>query len=240
MTQTIAIVGNGRLGNALADALRASGYAVTGPLARGADGAGAELVLLCVPDAEIEAAARQIAAGVLLGHCSGATPLSVLGDRERLGLHPLMTVTPTGAVFAGSACAIAGSTPNALVRAHALAADLGMRAFEIAEEHRAAYHAAASVASNFLVTLEGFAEQLAATAQVPRDALVPLVRATVDNWAAAGAERALTGPIARGDMATVARQRGAVLQRTPEYVALFDALTHATSVLAGSQPQVAA
>ena len=62
-----------------------------------------------------------------------------------------------------------------------------MSPFEVADEDRAAYHAAASIASNFLVTLEGAAEQLAASAGVPRAALVPLVRASVENWAAARA-----------------------------------------------------
>ena len=82
--------------------------------------------------------------------------------------------------------------------------DLGMTPFEIADEDRAAYHAAASIASNFLVTLEAAAERLLGH---DRELLVPLVRATVENWAALGAERALTGPIARGDEATVERQR---------------------------------
>ena len=85
-----------------------------------------------------------------------------------------------------------------------------MRATRVAGEDRAAYHAAASIASNFLVTLEGAAERLAATAGVDRALLAPLVRAAVENWAARGAEDALTGPIARGDEETVARQRAAV------------------------------
>ena len=84
-----------------------------------------------------------------------------------------------------------------------------MRAVRVADDDRAAYHAAASIASNFLVTLEGAAERLAATAGVDRELLAPLVRAAVENWAALGAERALTGPIARGDEATVARHREA-------------------------------
>ena len=84
-----------------------------------------------------------------------------------------------------------------------------MRPVEVADEDRAAYHAAASIAANFLVTLEGQAERLAATAGVPRELLVPLARAALENWAANGAEQALTGPVARGDEATIARQRAA-------------------------------
>jgi predicted short-subunit dehydrogenase-like oxidoreductase (DUF2520 family) len=231
MPPPIAIVGNGRLGTTLAAALRAVGHDVAGPLGRGADGFGSELVLLCVPDAEIESAAACIAAGAIVGHCSGATPLDALGDRERLALHPLMTVTDAGADLHGAGCAIAGSTPQALARAHAIATDLGMRPFAIADADRPAYHAAASVASNFLVTLEAFAERLAGTAGIPREALVPLVRATVDNWAAVGPQRALTGPIARGDAATVARQRAAVAGSAPDLVDLFDALAAATARL---------
>ena len=97
---------------------------------------------------------------------------------------------------------------------------------------RPAYHAAASIASNFLVTLESFAEELAATAGVPRAALGPLVRATVANWEAAGSG-ALTGPIARGDETTVERQRAAVRERLPQRADLFDALVSATRDLAG-------
>jgi predicted short-subunit dehydrogenase-like oxidoreductase (DUF2520 family) len=108
-----------------------------------------------------------------------------------------------------------------------------MRAFAIADADRAAYHAAASIASNFLTTIEGAAERLAATAGVPREALVPLVRAAVDNWAALGARTALTGPIVRGDEAVVERQRAAVAERTPELAELFDALAAATRDLAG-------
>jgi predicted short-subunit dehydrogenase-like oxidoreductase (DUF2520 family) len=191
-------------------------------------------VLLCVPDGEIAAAAAAMAPrhGLLVGHCSGATGLGALAPHEALGLHPLMTVTAEGAAFAGAGCAVAGSTERALRTARSLAQALGMRPFPIADEDRAAYHAAASIASNFLVALEAAAERVAASAGVPREALVPLARAAVENWAALGPGRALTGPIVRGDEAVVARQRAAVAERTPELVTLFDALAGATRDLA--------
>jgi predicted short-subunit dehydrogenase-like oxidoreductase (DUF2520 family) len=229
---SVAIVGRGRLGNALSGALREARVAVEGPLGRGTDGGAADIVLLCVPDEEIAAAAKHIAPGKLVGHCSGATTLAALAPHEAFSLHPLMTVPEHGARFAGATAAIAGSTPRALEVARSLAEPLGMRAVEVADEDRAAYHAAASIASNFLVTLEGAAEELAATAGVDRDLLVPLVRATVENWAEHGAERTLTGPIARGDEATVARQREAIAERAPDLLDLFDALTEATRDLA--------
>ena len=227
-----AIVGRGRLGTALAAALSDAGLRVAGPLGRGADAAGADAVLLCVPDGEIAAAARHIPPGPLVGHCSGALGLDVLGEREAFGLHPLMTVTASGAEFAGAGCAVAGSTGRGLAAAHALARCLGMRAVEIADRDRAAYHAAASVASNFLVTLEAAAERIGSTTGAGRDLLAPLVRATVENWAAQGPTGALTGPIARGDEATVQRQRDAVATRAPDLLPLFDALADATRRLA--------
>ena len=240
MPHTIAIVGNGRLGSALAAALRSAGHDACGPLGRGADGLGADLVLICVPDAQIAAAAACIVRGPIVGHCSGATPLDVLGDRERVGLHPLMTVTGASTSLRGAGCAIAGSTPQALARIRAVATDLGMHPFDMADADRPAYHAAASIASNFLLTVEDFAEQLATSAGVPREALVPLVRASVENWAAVGAGAALTGPIARGDAATVARQREAVASHTPQLTGLFDALASATAELAASPQKAAA
>jgi predicted short-subunit dehydrogenase-like oxidoreductase (DUF2520 family) len=227
-----AIVGAGRLGTSLAAALREAGVAVDGPLGRGADGAGAEVVLLCVPDGEIEHAAATIPAGPLVGHCSGALGLEVLGRREGFSLHPLMTVTGEGARFAGAGAAVDGTTEGAVATASALAEAVGLRPIRIAPEDRAAYHAAASIASNFLVTLQAAAERLGATAGADRDLFVPLVRATVENWAALGPERALTGPVARGDDVTVARQRAAVEERVPELLPLFDALVEATRDLA--------
>jgi predicted short-subunit dehydrogenase-like oxidoreductase (DUF2520 family) len=104
----------------------------------------------------------------------------------------------------------------------------------VADEDRAAYHAAASIAANFLVTLEGAAERLAGSAGVGRELLAPLVRAAVENWVRLGAADALTGPIARGDEATVARQRAAVAERAPDVVELYDALVDATRALAGA------
>jgi predicted short-subunit dehydrogenase-like oxidoreductase (DUF2520 family) len=110
-----------------------------------------------------------------------------------------------------------------------------MQSVEIAEPDRATYHAAASVASNFLVTLEAAAERLGATVGLEREQLVPLVRATVENWARLGPERALTGPVARGDETTVARQREAVAHAAPELIELFDALVDATRELAAQR-----
>jgi predicted short-subunit dehydrogenase-like oxidoreductase (DUF2520 family) len=240
MLTNLAIVGRGRLGRTLSPALAGAGFAVGDPHPRGFDGTGADAVLLCVPDAEIAAAAAAIPPrdGLLVGHCSGATGLGPLSGYEAFSLHPLMTVTAQGASFTGVGCAVDGTTPRALAAAESLARRLGMRPVRIAEDDRVAYHAAASIASNFLVALEAAAERLLASAGGDRDLLAPLVRATVENWARLGPERALTGPIARGDELTVARQREAVAERAPDLLPLFDALAESTRRLA--RPAVAA
>ena len=233
----VAVVGAGRLGTTLATALREAGLQVDGPLRRGQPAAStADVVLLCVPDAAIADAAADVAPGPLLGHCSGATDLEPLGPRPGFSLHPLMTV-PAGAapsILRGAGAAVDGSGPEPLAVAESLARAVGLEPVAIAACDRAAYHAAASMASNFLVALEGAAERLGAQAGLERELLVPLVRATVENWATLGAQRALTGPVARGDEATVARQRAAVAQRTPELLELFDALTDVTRDLVQS------
>lgn len=234
-----AIVGAGRLGTALAAALPAVGVPVSGPHGRGFAGTGHDVVLLCVPDGQIAAAAAAIVPrpGLLVGHTSGATGLAALAPHEAFGLHPLMTVTRAGADFAGAGCATAGTTDRGRATALALAAALAMVPAEIADEDRAAYHAAASVASNFLLTLEDAAEALLATTGAARELLVPLVRATVENWARQGGAAALTGPIARGDEATVTRQRTTVAERTPDLLPLFDVLTERTRALAARGAQ---
>ena len=170
----LAIVGNGRVGNALARAFTEAGIDVEGPLARGEQPA-ADVVLLCVPDAEIANAAAALDAR-FTGHVSGATPL----DAVDFGLHPLQTVAGPETSFEGCGCAIAGSTPEAVDLARGLALAARMEPFEIDDSARAAYHAAASIASNFVVTLEWMAERVAASAGIEatdaRRMLAPLVR----------------------------------------------------------------
>jgi predicted short-subunit dehydrogenase-like oxidoreductase (DUF2520 family) len=232
----LAIVGQGRVGTALAEAFRHAAIEVEGPLGRDAQPQ-ADTVLLCVPDAEIANAAAGLDAR-FAGHVSGATPLSALdGARgEAFGIHPLQTVAGPGTSFAGCGCAIAGSTPEAVELARSLAAAIGMEPFAIDDSARAAYHASASIASNFVVTLEWMAERIAAAAGMePEEArrmLAPLVRRTVDNWAALGPQAALTGPVARGDEVTIARQRKAIAGAAPDLLPLFDALVAQTRAVA--------
>lgn len=229
---TIAIVGAGRLGGVLARALRAAGFGVLGPLRRDARMPDADIALLCVPDSAIAAvafAARPHAR--LVAHVSGATPLADVD----FSIHPLQTFTGTETpeVFRGIGVAVDGRTPEALAVAEQLAAALGATPFRVDDAHRAEYHAAASFASNFVLTVLDAAERLAAPSGLDRAHLAPLVQQTVDNWVASGAASALTGPIARGDEATVARQRAA----SADFADLFDALAAATRAVADRKPR---
>lgn len=222
-----AVVGAGRMGAALVRVLPW----LEGPFGRGFTGSGYDVVVLAVPDSQIAAAAAAVEIGPIVGHCSGATGLDVLAPHRSFSLHPLMTVTASGAVFAGAGAALSSSTAEALSVATYLAQQLGVVSVTIADHDRVAYHAAASMAANFLVTLEDAAEIVLRTAGTGREILVPLVRAAVENWATHGSA-ALTGPIARGDVETVARQRQVVATRTPELLELFNAMVSATEALA--------
>ena len=235
----VGVVGRGRAGRALAAALRRAGHRIDGPTGRGEQPAG-DAILLCVPDSEIEIAAAAVAGRArFVGHVSGATPLSALDSAgaEAFGLHPLQAIAGDRTELRGCGCGIAGSTAAALELARRLATDLGMEPLEIADAQRAAYHAAASIASNFLIALEAAAESVAAGAGIEPDEarrlLGPLVRTTVENWLVAGPEAALTGPVARGDERTVAAQRAAVAESAPEVLPLFDELVERTRALAG-------
>jgi predicted short-subunit dehydrogenase-like oxidoreductase (DUF2520 family) len=219
----IAVVGPGRLGKALSAALRDAGLTVEGPLGRG-ETPTAPIVVLCVPDAAIAEAAAAVPPGAIVGHCSGAT---TLGDLD-FSLHPLMTVPAEGARFAGVPAAVAGHPV-----ATELAERLGMRPIHVADEDRAAYHAAASMASNYLVALEECAAELLGRIGVndAREVLAPLVLRSAANWADRGAA-ALTGPIARGDAETVDRHREAIARVAPELLGLYDELAERTTAVA--------
>jgi predicted short-subunit dehydrogenase-like oxidoreductase (DUF2520 family) len=222
----VTIVGAGRLGTALAKALKAKGIHVTGPLQRG-DTIGGKVVVLAVPDREIVNVAKVVPRESIIGHTAGAVKLDVLGKRESVSMHPLMTAGIGAADFHGATAAIAGTTERARKVARGLAIALGMQPIEVSDEERVAYHAAASIAANFLVTLETIAERVGERAGVNRRHLLPLARAALENWASLGPV-ALTGPIARGDDAIVKKHRAEIRKHAPEFLSAWDALAKAT------------
>lgn len=236
------VIGTGRLGGSIGDALEGQGETVD-CVGRGFDPGMLEgrLVLICVPDDEIPSVVERIASSAgapsSVGHTSGATGLGVFGALDvtdgTFSLHPLQTVPDPRTDLTGSPAAVAGSNDRAVVIARGLADKLGLIPFEVADEVRALYHAAASVASNYLVTLEQEAAELLSRAGVeePRRMLAPLVRRSLENWVERGPE-ALTGPVARGDRETVESHREAIALNAPELLELYDLMARRTELLA--------
>jgi predicted short-subunit dehydrogenase-like oxidoreductase (DUF2520 family) len=240
----LAVVGAGRAGLSIAAAAELAGVPIE---LAGRERAleacrRAEVALLCVPDAAIADACATIAVAVpplrFVGHLSGATTLDALAPAcqrgaETFSLHPLQTIPHGGADLNAAPCAVSGSSAGALRLAERLAGQLGMRPFEVPEEGRAAYHAAASIASNLLVTLEESSVELLDRIGIEdgRELLIPLVLRTAANWAERGPQ-ALTGPIARGDGATVERHLAALRDSAPELLPLYEALADQAGELA--------
>ncbi len=173
----------------MARSLDAAGFNVTVVSGRSRVIEPAGVVLLCVPDDAITHVAASLRGSAeFIGHVSGATPVADSG--VDFGLHPMQTfVGDEGPeAFHDIGCAVAGTSPRGLEIAQELATRLGARPFVLADDDRASYHAAASIASNFVVTLLAAAEELTATVGLSesdsRALLAPLVRSTVENWAA--------------------------------------------------------
>jgi predicted short-subunit dehydrogenase-like oxidoreductase (DUF2520 family) len=170
---------------------------------------GVDALLLTVADGElasVAAAIRPVASTVVI-HCSGALGFEVLKPHERVGLiHPLVTI-PDPVIGAQRLCsggyfAVAGDQVAA-----DLVAALGGRALSISQEARATYHAAACIASNHLVALLAQVERVGASIGLPLEVFMPLARAALDDVESLGVAAAITGPVARGDLATIERHR---------------------------------
>jgi predicted short-subunit dehydrogenase-like oxidoreductase (DUF2520 family) len=216
MFDSITVIGAGRAGSAIAARLRERGVAVR---------EGGELRLLCIPDRAIVEVARSIEPGPWVAHVSGGTPLAALDPHTaRFSVHPLQTLTKARGPeqLDGAWAAITAESDDGDARALWLAETLGLRPFALADDKRALYHAGASIASNFLVTLYRVAAQLVGDADVPPEALVPLMKRTIEN----GFD--LTGPIARGDWDTVERHLVAIRSGAPELEHLYRALAEVT------------
>jgi len=213
----------------------------------------ADLVVLTVPDAAIGPVAAGVAwrPGQAVVHTSGVESLGPLAPARDAGalvgsLHPLQTFGPAPAAdprapFVGITCALEGDAAL-LPRLEAIVAALGARSLRLPPEAKPLYHAAAVVASNYLVTLlhlaAGLWDVLGVDEQTAIGALLPLVRGAVENVAAHGPGPALTGPIARGDAATVAKHLAAIAAARPDSLPAYRALARATLALAQAEGRV--
>jgi predicted short-subunit dehydrogenase-like oxidoreductase (DUF2520 family) len=237
----IAIVGAGNLGSALAVSLRRTGFVVDAVLvppreksarqarrlarqiaARALTDAThlrAELVWFCVPDSQIDRAARTLAQkfpwkGMVALHSSGVLTSDELEPLRRRGaavasVHPLMTFVPgSRPALAGVPFAIEGDR-KAVQIARQIVRELGGQPFAIRKPDKAAYHAWGTFASPLLTALLATTERVALSAGVKRKDAVrrmfPILMQTVANYAERGAARSFSGPIIRGDVDTVNR-----------------------------------
>jgi predicted short-subunit dehydrogenase-like oxidoreductase (DUF2520 family) len=185
-----------------------------------------DLVLLCVPDRAIAEVAAAVPPGPWVAHTSGATTLAALAPHERrFSLHPLQTFTHARGAeqLDGAWAAVSGESAEALEAAAELARLLAVRPFELADDERPLYHAGATFAASFLVTVHDAAAEILAAAGAPPEALEPLMRRTMEN----GFEP--TGPFVRGDSATVERHLAELRERRPELERLYRALAEATA-----------
>lgn len=208
----------------------------------------ANLVVCCVPDDALESVAAALAAagldwsGRVVLHTSGARDASALASLASLGamtcaFHPIQSfVYPSGvADLRGVSVAIGGDEAGLGV-ASRLAKDLGLTVLRIPDGSRALYHLATAIASNGLVTLAALAADLLGECGIDRRqglaALGPLVTTTVSHVERDGPDRALTGPVVRGDVTTVERHFGALAAVSPGLVAFYGSLVTETVRLA--------
>lgn len=181
----------------------------------------ADVVVLAVPDNALAQCAAELAdwphlrAGTVLVHLSGAKTTAALSAATARGaaaacLHPVFAFADpqeAAAKLRGHLCALDADTPEAWAAVNGLAETLGLTGFAVPAAEKARYHAALSAASNFSVALAAYAQDLLAPLNLPEDLTRRLVgglmRQSLDNLQRLPPAQALTGPIVRGDDATV-------------------------------------
>jgi predicted short-subunit dehydrogenase-like oxidoreductase (DUF2520 family) len=227
----IVVVGSGRLGGALALALSARRWPVR-VLSRAEQGrqrvealglkpatAGdlerAQVALLCVPDKAVppvaQELARRLGRGAALVHCAGALSLQALGrprGRATGSFHPLCAVSDPRDSLAGHTVALSTRSPALKATLGRMAKELGLRALEVPEAHRAAYHAGAVLSAGCAVALMSSAVEALGQAGITEDqalaALLPLMRSALRGMEARGLAGGLTGPVVRADTDVIA------------------------------------
>lgn len=249
----IGFVGAGRTGTALAVALSAAGYDIAAvasqsetsahALARRIPGATqldaqgvvavSDLIFLTVPDDAVAPLAASLSwpAGTSVVHCSGAYGPELLAAAQQGGaapgaFHPLQTFADRDSSPALDGCTFAIEAGGPLLTTLSdMARELGGRPLQLQAGQRALYHASASMASNYLVTLlasaAGLWTNFGTTPEDALTALLPLVKSTLENVERLGPQRALTGPIARGDSGTIGRHLAALAAEAPAMMGVY-------------------
>ena len=270
MKPTIALIGPGRVGSAVAKKLYAAGYRLTTVVSRShqraieacqfigcssdlatdqfSSATSAEVLLLAVPDDQIQSVAEQIQSNCdpkkprSLIHFSGLQPASIMQNSNipatLLSLHPLLpfaTRENGHNSLDQCPCAIESNTPQGILLGEELATAMGGIPFTVAANKKALYHAAACISSNYLVTLIAMARDLFILCGIEKEhatpLLLPLMRATFTNVAEFGVEQGLTGPIVRGDIGTVKKHLQQLEKETPELLEIYRTLGIQTALI---------
>ena len=259
MKYRFGIIGLGRVGSAMITLLRQAGHTPVWAVSSHAGGqgatvvssvpdepSGAEVVFISVPDSAIEGQAEQIAKrwgkaceGIIFFHFSGLFSSDLLASLARKGgevasLHPLqsiMDVAQAGCAIQESFFTVEGSEKAAAV-AQDMVSSIGSRVKAIEKQDKVLYHAAAVIASNYLVSLAAQAEGLMEAIGLSPEYLMPLIRGTVANIEKHG-RSALTGPVQRGDWETVKAHLSELDKRFPDILPSYHALGVYTARLSG-------
>jgi predicted short-subunit dehydrogenase-like oxidoreductase (DUF2520 family) len=273
MTDTVSIVGAGRVGRGLGRRLHELGWRVGSVTTRSissaraavrAIGAGqpcdeltchvlhSDVVLVTTPDGAIEEAARELAqiggkdwTGKVVLHTSGAWDASVLRPLAEMGaatgsMHPMQTFSYQN--FPDLTKSIFGidGSPAALRVSRKMIGQMGGVAVRLSGANKAAYHAAGSFASVYVLALMETATRLLMTQGFKRRqairALLPLTRQTLDNFERLGPLAAWTGPLARGDFSTIERHAEALADFEPEYLLAYTTLARLTAKELAAKP----
>jgi predicted short-subunit dehydrogenase-like oxidoreductase (DUF2520 family) len=268
MPSALAIIGAGRVGQALGRRLHELGWRVgvvttrstsTARAAVRAIGAGrptdrltrlvlsSDVVLIATGDSVIREVAAELARlggnewpGKVVLHTSGALDSSVLAPLSRAGaatgsIHPMQTFSGQSAPdLSRCVFGIEGSGP-ALRVARRMIRQMGGIAVRLSGENKAGYHAAGSLACSHVLTLVEAATRLLMAQGFSRRqasrALLPMTRQMLDNFERLGPRAAWTGPMARGDYATVERHAGALTAFPKEYLLAYAAVSRLSAVL---------
>ena len=222
------------------------------PAKRLQDMRAAPVWLIATPDDAIVDTSAALAASGLLApgnvvvHLSGATPSLDMAAVIELGahagsFHPLKTFADPGYAagsFPGTYVALEGDRKATKILRVALR-KIGARVFDVEPEHKVLYHAGSVLVCNYLTALLDAGLQCYEAAGIKFDTayriMEPLVRETVDNVFRVGTVRSLTGPIARGDDAVVARQLEEVARHDRRLGAIYRALGHAALEISRSK-----
>lgn len=254
---SILVVGPGRAGSSIALAAQSAGHTLRGVVGRARPDEASELLdcpafvlgdvlptadvcFISVSDDAIGEVADSLAGRVavdVVAHLSGATSIEILSNvgPPYGSFHPLQSLpTPEigRAALVGAGAAVTGSSDQVVAMLTHFGISLGCRPFALEDHAKPTYHAAASAASNFVTMVLGVSGELFDEAGVDPGVAEALTLASVRNAYLLGAAQALTGPVARGDIETVAAQIRSAEAVSADLGATFAALVEATSRLA--------